>query len=84
LPVDREGLLNLADLEAAITDETVAVSLMWANCGKMPRSFALRLGKARNSIWERMEIPTHSARRYRWCKAWSPRSRQTIALVSNK
>ena len=31
LPVDREGLLNLADLEAAITDETAAVSLMWAN-----------------------------------------------------
>jgi cysteine desulfurase len=31
LPVDREGLLNLADLEAAITDETGLVSLMWAN-----------------------------------------------------
>ncbi|MGD0224118.1 MAG: aminotransferase class V-fold PLP-dependent enzyme [Terriglobia bacterium] len=31
LPVDREGLLNLADLEAAITDETGVVSLMWAN-----------------------------------------------------
>ncbi|MGA3168769.1 MAG: aminotransferase class V-fold PLP-dependent enzyme [Terriglobia bacterium] len=31
LPVDREGLLNLADLEAAITDETAVVSLMWAN-----------------------------------------------------
>ena len=31
LPVDREGLLNLADLEAAITDETSVVSLMWAN-----------------------------------------------------
>jgi cysteine desulfurase len=30
-PVDREGLLNLADLEAAITDETAVVSLMWAN-----------------------------------------------------
>ena len=28
LPVDREGLLNLADLEAAITDETAVVSLM--------------------------------------------------------
>ena len=25
LPVDREGLLNLADLEAAITDETAVV-----------------------------------------------------------
>jgi cysteine desulfurase len=31
LPVDREGLLNLADLEAAITDDTAVVSLMWAN-----------------------------------------------------
>jgi cysteine desulfurase len=31
LPVDRDGLLKLADLEAAITDETAAVSLMWAN-----------------------------------------------------
>jgi cysteine desulfurase len=31
LPVDREGLLNLADLEAALTDETAVVSLMWAN-----------------------------------------------------
>ena len=31
LPVDREGLLNLADLEAAITDETAVVSLMWPN-----------------------------------------------------
>src|SRR5208282_4608781 len=31
LPVDRDGLLNLADLEAAITDETAVVSLMWAN-----------------------------------------------------
>jgi cysteine desulfurase len=30
-PVDREGLLDLADLEAAITDETAVVSLMWAN-----------------------------------------------------
>ncbi len=31
LPVDREGLLKLADLESAITDETAVVSLMWAN-----------------------------------------------------
>jgi len=31
LPVDREGLLNLADLEAAITDDTAVASLMWAN-----------------------------------------------------
>jgi cysteine desulfurase len=31
LPVDREGLLKLADLEAAITEQTAVVSLMWAN-----------------------------------------------------
>ena len=31
LPVDREGLLKLADLENAITRETAIVSLMWAN-----------------------------------------------------
>jgi cysteine desulfurase len=31
LRVDREGLLNLAHLEAAITEETAVVSLMWAN-----------------------------------------------------
>ncbi len=31
LPVDREGLLKVADLEGAITDETALVSLMWAN-----------------------------------------------------
>lgn len=31
LPVDRDGLLKLADLEEAITDETAVVSLMWAN-----------------------------------------------------
>jgi cysteine desulfurase len=31
LPVDREGLLKLADLENAINDETAIVSLMWAN-----------------------------------------------------
>jgi cysteine desulfurase len=31
LPVDHEGLLKLADLEAAISDETAVVSLMWAN-----------------------------------------------------
>jgi len=29
--VDRDGLLKIADLEAAITDETAVVSLMWAN-----------------------------------------------------
>ena len=31
LPVTYEGLLNLADLENAITDDTAVVSLMWAN-----------------------------------------------------
>jgi len=31
LPVDREGLLKLADLENTITDDTAVVSLMWAN-----------------------------------------------------
>jgi len=31
LPVDIDGLLKLADLEAAITDQTAVVSLMWAN-----------------------------------------------------
>jgi cysteine desulfurase len=31
LPVDRDGLLKLGDLENAITDETAVVSLMWAN-----------------------------------------------------
>lgn len=31
LPVDRDGLLKLADIENAITDETAVVSLMWAN-----------------------------------------------------
>lgn len=31
LSVDREGLLKLADLENALTDQTAVVSLMWAN-----------------------------------------------------
>ena len=31
LPVGRDGLLKLADLENAIGDETAVVSLMWAN-----------------------------------------------------
>ncbi|MGH9432468.1 MAG: cysteine desulfurase family protein [Terriglobia bacterium] len=31
LPVDRDGLLKLADLETAITVQTAVVSLMWAN-----------------------------------------------------
>jgi cysteine desulfurase len=31
LPVDREGMIRLADLEASITDHTAVVTLMWAN-----------------------------------------------------
>ncbi len=31
LDVDREGLVNLDELEAAITDKTILVSIMWAN-----------------------------------------------------
>jgi cysteine desulfurase len=31
LPVDRDGLLKLADLAEAISDQTAVVSLMWAN-----------------------------------------------------
>jgi len=31
LPVDRDGLIRIADLEAAISDHTALVSLMWAN-----------------------------------------------------
>ncbi len=31
LPVDRDGLLDLAALEAALTPDTAVVSLMWAN-----------------------------------------------------
>ncbi|MBE9485876.1 MAG: cysteine desulfurase NifS [Chloroflexi bacterium] len=31
LKVDKDGMLNLADLEAAITDKTILISVMWAN-----------------------------------------------------
>jgi cysteine desulfurase len=31
LPVNHEGLLNMADLKDALSDQTVVVSLMWAN-----------------------------------------------------
>ncbi len=31
LPVDKDGQLDLADLEEAITDKTVLISVMWAN-----------------------------------------------------
>ena len=31
LPVDADGMLDLAELEAAITPETILISIMWAN-----------------------------------------------------
>lgn len=31
LPVDEHGMLDLAELEAAITDQTILISVMWAN-----------------------------------------------------
>ena len=31
LGVDRQGMVNLEELEAAITDKTILVSIMWAN-----------------------------------------------------
>ena len=31
LPVDKDGVLDLADLEKAITDKTILISVMWAN-----------------------------------------------------
>ncbi len=31
LPVDADGMLDLADLEAAITPRTILISVMWAN-----------------------------------------------------
>ncbi|HMB17126.1 MAG TPA: cysteine desulfurase NifS [Pelovirga sp.] len=31
LPVDKDGMLDLAELEAAITDQTILISIMWAN-----------------------------------------------------
>ena len=31
LPVDNDGMLDLAQLEAAITDKTILISVMWAN-----------------------------------------------------
>jgi len=31
LPVDKDGMLDLTQLEAAITDKTILISVMWAN-----------------------------------------------------
>ncbi len=31
LPVDKDGMLDLAELEAAITPKTILISVMWAN-----------------------------------------------------
>jgi len=31
LPVDHDGMLDLTELEAAITDKTILISVMWAN-----------------------------------------------------
>lgn len=31
LPVDKDGMLDLAELEAAISDQTILISVMWAN-----------------------------------------------------
>ncbi len=31
LPVDEDGMLDLTELEAAITEETILISVMWAN-----------------------------------------------------
>lgn len=31
LSVDKDGMLDLAELEAAITDKTILISIMWAN-----------------------------------------------------
>jgi len=54
LPVDKNGELNLADLEKAITEKTVLISVMWANnetgniypieeIGKIARKYNIRL-----------------------------------------
>ena len=55
LPVDREGLLKLADLENAITDETAVVSLMWANidCGRVGKVTAFDEFQAGSRHWWR-------------------------------
>jgi cysteine sulfinate desulfinase/cysteine desulfurase-like protein len=45
LPVDREDLLKIADLEAAISDETAVLCLMWAN-NETGLLFPRRAGRA--------------------------------------
>jgi cysteine desulfurase len=53
LPVDKDGMLDLKDLEAAITDKTILISVMWANnetgdiypieeIGRIARKFNIR------------------------------------------
>ncbi len=53
LPVDRDGMLDLQELEAAITDRTILISVMWANnetgnifpieeIGKIARKYKVR------------------------------------------
>ena len=54
LPVDRDGMLDLAVLEAAITEKTILISVMWANnetgnifpmeeIGRIARKYKVRL-----------------------------------------
>ncbi|MDT8441503.1 MAG: cysteine desulfurase NifS [Desulfuromonadales bacterium] len=54
LPVDSDGLLDLAELERAITEQTILISVMWANnetgniypieeIGKIARKYKVRL-----------------------------------------
>ncbi len=54
LPVDRDGMLDLAQLEAAITEKTILISVMWANnetgnifpmeeIGRIARKYKVRL-----------------------------------------
>jgi len=53
LPVDKDGMLDLAELEAAITDQTILISVMWGNnetgnlfpieeIGKIARKYKVR------------------------------------------
>ena len=52
LPVDREGIIDLAELERAVGPETILVSIMWVNneVGAIqPIAEAMRVIKAKNS-----------------------------------